>query len=339
MSGPERNTLRGSPVVVAPGKVFLIGEYAVLDGAPAVVAAVSRAAVGQFIPGMEPESTFVAQAVEAALAGIGDHAAALPSGSVMVDSTSLSMNGKKLGLGSSAAVTTASVAAVLELAGLPVADNRALCFSLAERAHRAAQGGTGSGADVAASVHGGLIQYRRPAGGYPVIEKMRVPADLRLVVFAEGKPAATPNLVRTVKDFAERDPQGYAAVMRPLRDQAESFVEELSAGNIAGLLEAARAYGAGLMELGARADSPIITPRFELASELAMNLGGVAKPSGAGGGDVGIGLFGDAGAARTFSSRLTQLGLQIIDVLIDSTGVHRRLPASQTSHPASRPPS
>ena len=107
MSDTERNTLRGSPVVVAPGKIFLIGEYAVLDGAPAVVAAVSRAAVGQFVPGFEASSPFVAEAVQAALAGIGDHASALPVGSVMVDSSALSMNGKKLGLGSSAAVVTA----------------------------------------------------------------------------------------------------------------------------------------------------------------------------------------------------------------------------------------
>ena len=57
-------------------------------------------------------------------------------------------------------------------------------------------------------------------------------------------------------------------------------------------------------------------------------LGGVAKPSGAGGGDIGIGLFGDAAAARTFAARLTQLGLQILDVGLDSNGVHRRLPAS-----------
>src|SRR5450432_388178 len=329
MSSVERNTLRGSPVVVAPGKIFLIGEYAVLDGAPAVVAAVSRVAGGQFVPAFEPESPFVAEAVQAALSGIGDHAAALPPGSVMIDSRAFSLNGKKLGLGSSAAVTTAAVAAVLELAGLPVAQHRDLCFSLAERAHRAAQGGAGSGADVAASVHGGLIQYRRPAGGYPVVEKMRLPPSLRLVVFAEGTPAATPDMVRAVKELAERDPEGYASIMRPMREQAELFVEELAAGNSTGMLEAARAYGLGMMNLGVKAGSPIVTARFELASELALNLGGVAKPSGAGGGDVGIGLFDDATAARTFSSRLIQLGLAVLDVALDTTGVHRRLPASK----------
>ena len=37
----------------------------------------------------------------------------------------------------------------------------AVSFALADAAHRAAQGGLGSGADVAAAVYGGFIRYRR----------------------------------------------------------------------------------------------------------------------------------------------------------------------------------
>ena len=118
----QRHTLRGSPVVVAPGKVFLMGEYAVLDGAPAVVAAVGRFAVGQFIPGNESESPFVEEAVRATLAGLGERAAALPAGSVLVDSSGFSAGGHKLGLGSSAAVTAASVGARVDLVQVGVPD-------------------------------------------------------------------------------------------------------------------------------------------------------------------------------------------------------------------------
>ena len=52
--GGERQTLRGHPGGLAPGKMFLVGEYAVLEGGPAVLAAVTRHAVGQFIPGSTP---------------------------------------------------------------------------------------------------------------------------------------------------------------------------------------------------------------------------------------------------------------------------------------------
>ena len=40
--------------MLAPGKLFLAGEYAVLDGGVAVVAAASRYALAQFQPGMAP---------------------------------------------------------------------------------------------------------------------------------------------------------------------------------------------------------------------------------------------------------------------------------------------
>ena len=324
MTSSERITLRGSPVVVAPGKMFLIGEYAVLDGAPAIVTAVGRLATGQFVPGIEAGSALVKEAVALALSGIGDHAAALPEGSVMVDTSAFSTGGHKLGLGSSAAVAVVSVAAVLEMAGLPVAGNRELCFSLAERAHRQAQGGVGSGADVAAAVHGGVIRYRRPTAGAPVVDKVRLPPDLHLVVFGEGKPASTPDLVRAVQSLAEREPARYLQAMQRLCAEAEAFVEALAAGNVAALIAAAGAYEEGLVALGQAAGVAIVTPRFEIASELASNLGGVAKPSGAGGGDVGVAFFSEAAAARNFTSRLRQLGLLVVDAGFDANGVRRK---------------
>ncbi len=55
----SRITLVGNPVVAAPGKIFLVGEYAVLDGGTAVLAAVSRFAVAQYLNGGEAESEVV----------------------------------------------------------------------------------------------------------------------------------------------------------------------------------------------------------------------------------------------------------------------------------------
>ena len=51
------------PTVSAPGKLFLIGEYGVLEGQPAVVAAVDRRVVGRLVPDLAPASPLVARAV------------------------------------------------------------------------------------------------------------------------------------------------------------------------------------------------------------------------------------------------------------------------------------
>jgi phosphomevalonate kinase len=328
-----RTTLRGSPVVAAPGKVFLVGEYAVLEGGTAVLAAVNRLAVGQFMPALEPGSPLVAEAVRVTLSALGDKAAALPAGSVSVDSGAFSagVDGRKLGLGSSAATAACTVGAVLEMAGLPIATHRELAFSLAESAHRAWQGGAGSGADVAVAVHGGVLQYSRPAGGAPLVR--RPPhglAGLQLVVFSSRTAMSTTSQIQAVRAFAARAPGAYAALMAAVRDAADRFVDALAARQARDAILNMRAAGDALAALGDAAAVAIVTPPFARAAALAAALGGAAKPSGAGGGDVGVALFSDRDGAAAFIQGLGRhdgddtSAVDVLDLGIDDNGLHRR---------------
>jgi phosphomevalonate kinase len=174
MSG-GRVTLKGSPLVLAPGKLFLAGEYAVLEGGVALLAAVQRYAVGQFLPEFEPETDLVAEAVARARETLGEVSDAVPEGTALVDTAGFSEGGVKLGLGSSAATAVAAVGAVLEYAGVSLATNKELLFSVADAAHRAAQGGVGSGADIAAAVYGGFVRFVRMSGGAPIISRSTAP--------------------------------------------------------------------------------------------------------------------------------------------------------------------
>jgi phosphomevalonate kinase len=318
-----RTTLVGTPVVVAPGKIFLVGEYAVLDGGVAVLAAVSRYAVAQYVPGTEPQSAVVDQAVQGSLAAIGEASAALPAGSVMVDTDAFCQGRFKVGLGSSAATAVATVGAVFESAGLSVEGMQHQVFATADAAHRAAQGGVGSGADVAAAVYGGFIKFVRPAEGSPVIEPVVVPAGLHLVVFWTGESADTRELVESVRAYARMAPSSYRMLMGALRTTGERFVGELGAGRATGAVVAAGRYGRQLAELGKAAGVKIVTEAFERAAALARELGGDAKPSGAGGGDVGVALFATPEAAALFA-RACQPALSVLDVSLAHAGVHRR---------------
>jgi phosphomevalonate kinase len=334
-----RTTLRGSPVVAAPGKVFLVGEYAVLEGGTAVLAAVNRVAVGEFIPELDAGSPLVAQAVKTTLAALGDKGGALPPGSVFIDTGAFSATGadddagsgvRKLGLGSSAATAACAVGAVLEMAGLPIAANRDLAFSLAEAAHRTWQGGAGSGADVAAAVYGGVLQFTRPGGGTPVVRVIPGGLDtLELVVFSSPTAVSTTSQIRSMRAFAEREPARYDGLLAPVREAAERSVQSLASRHARETIAALRAAGLALTTLGAAAEVPIVTPPFARAAAIAAELGGGAKPSGAGGGDVGVALFADRDTALTFIERVSEERdpegvLQILDLKIDETGLHRR---------------
>src|SRR5207302_7834013 len=97
----------------APGKLILTGEYAVLDGEPALVIAVTRRAIATQTKGPRGSSPFLA-AVADELAERGLRDAAERAMAIAVDSKAFYDAPRagsapiKLGLGSSAAVTVAA---------------------------------------------------------------------------------------------------------------------------------------------------------------------------------------------------------------------------------------
>ncbi len=328
--GGERSTLVGTPVVIAPGKIFLVGEYAILEEGPAVLAAVTRHAVAQYVPGMDPMSNVVREAVQQARTEIGEASSALPPGSVLVNTDDFRQDDKKIGLGSSSATAVAAVGALFESAGIPVDKNRDRVYAIALRAHRTAQGGAGSGADVATAVHGGIVKVERQPTGTPLVESLTAPPGLHLVVFWTGQSVATTSMIEGVQKFARKDPSAYHQMIETLREAAERFVAELRAGSATGAVAAAGRYGRRLAVLGAAASVPIVTEAFNRASELAKELGGIAKPSGAGGGDIGIAMFATPETARLFARALPK-PLVALDVDLDRLGVRRRLPDEASS--------
>ena len=309
--------------LTAPGKLFFAGEYGVLHGGTAVVAAVDRRVVARFVPGAAPSTPVVAETLAAVRAHCATTGASLPEGAPEIDSASLSEGGQKLGLGSSAAVAAAAVGVLLEAAGFDVEAEKPLTFLLADRAHRAAQGGRGSGADVAAAVMGGVLAYTRPEVGAPTMRSLIPPANLTPVVLSTGIPSATVDHVAAVERLAARDPGAHARRLREIRRAADAFLQSYEAGDVRMLLQAVSAAHEALEALGRDADLPIVTPALEAAAALARELGGAAKPSGAGGGDVGVAFFSEPDAAAAFRARVAPLDLRILSIITGAPGLGR----------------
>src|SRR3954469_20493961 len=181
-------------IATAPGKLIVTGEYAVLDGAPAIVVAVDRRAIARRNATPRGSSPFLVSVAEEIAARRGEtDPAARAALEVSVDSTAFYNRATKLGLGSSAAVTVAATALALEQGevggggpaggaagllprGIATINQREI-LTIALAAHARAQGprgARGSGADIAASVYGGTIAVSRPAGpGAWLVEAMR----------------------------------------------------------------------------------------------------------------------------------------------------------------------
>ncbi len=292
--------------VVAPGKLLLSGAYAVLDGAPAVVAAVDRHAVAD---GAAPDP----QPIPEVRAATGDR-------SPRVDASALFQGGRKLGLGSSAASVVAALGAVAVARGEDLCSEAVRRRILAEgrEAHARVQQG-GSGVDVAASVFGGVLRYELAEGG-PRLRRMSVPPGLQVLAFACGRSARTSELRARVEALRQRDPRAHAACIRMLGDLASQAAAALEGGDTPGFVVAVRASAPALASLGRAADAPIVTPEVASLSERAAEEQAAFFPSGAGGGDVCV-LVGMSAPSGAFIERARAAGLTPLGLAIDSLGV------------------
>ena len=305
--------------VLCPGNLLLCGEYAITrPGGCGVALAISPTLTLSISPA--PAFSFTGLAGDRVLKGGGLVRAVLEviSKNFAIEKAetcfpyALSANsggfyardGRKLGYGSSAALTVSLVTACLgflgALEGRDEAHTRAHIARLALDAHRLHQGG-GSGYDVYASVYGGLGLFRQSDGAGPEWEALPaagLPSPLALV-----RGAVSVQSKAAVQDFAAwcaRDPALEAryvrvsntaalALARAIREAVRGLPEGpgISAPLLppfARALRAARGIGLYIGRANGRDPEPRGAAE-SLGSRLdrLRALGFIAKASGAGG--------------------------------------------------------
>lgn len=295
-----------SIVASAPGKIVLAGEYAVLMGAPAICVAVDRRAVATLreshdgechlaTPGYSGEDRF--RLVDAVC---GD---ARPAQEIELDTRAFAEGGVKLGLGSSAALTVALAAAFSESTDV---------FAAALRAHRELQDGKGSGVDIAAAVHGGLIEFEMQDAK---VQRLEWPQGLRMRVIWTGVPASTRDRISKLALQKPRSSRSALLLVAP------RMAEAWASGDAQRILVEYLAYIGVLRQFSVDHDLGIFDAGHEELTDAAVTDGLVYKPAGAGGGDIGV-LFGtDDGQLDAFVARRSDLVHSVVSCGPDSRGV------------------
>ena len=300
----------------APGKVMLAGEYAVLDGALAVLVAVDRRARAAVVAAPAEPSPFLLAARDVVAEELGA-AAAAGFDRLDVDTDALRDDARKLGLGSSAAATVAAIGLACGLAGRT---DRDLVYRLARTAHARAQGrrgAPGSGADVAASAHGGVIGFRAGA-----VERLVLPADLRLVFAWTGAPADTATLVAAVQAArGQAALPGEPTAETALADVARASTALATAPDADAAIAAIDAGARAMDALAAATAVPLVPPELGRLRAALRPLGAAAKTTGAGGGDIVV-VAAPAGADPGAIDRaIVEAALYPLALALDPTGV------------------
>lgn len=324
--------------ISAPGKAFLIGEYAVLEGADAVVMAVSRRVVLRQATGrMRP---LVARARRAAAEFLGRPD--LAGTAWRADSSALYHGRRKLGLGSSAAVVVAAVASAFHESGEAITspEVRRRIWDVARGVHDSFQRAAGSGGDLAASVHGGYLVLRRGDSGLPECSPWRLAPGVRLAFLWSGRPASTRVMVEACRRV--RSARAYDRLIASLASVAHDLVRR-GPDDARVVIATFEEYRNLMDRLGRLAGLPIVDPFVESVAQAARRFGGAAKPSGAGGGDIVVAALPADVDWRAFREAVGPGPHEFLDLDGDPWGV-RAEPGpdgdpARTQAPGVRPPS
>jgi len=352
-SEATRNPAASDPcgIATAPGKLILTGEYAVLDGAPALVVAVNRRVIARRHAGPKGSSPFLMSLAEEIERRFGaGHPASVAALEIVVDSTPFYEGQHKLGLGSSAAVTVAATALALSAGrSMPVIDTEEV-IAIASAAHASAQGprGTrGSGADIASAVYGGVIAFQRAtpdrvawpsdaaASGNAIqidagvisgtADRLRWPSGVTLLPFFTGTSADTPTLVAAVAAAREGNPAAVDAALAAIEKASRAAVQAcaMRAQEIASnaLIPAISLAAHATDQLAAATRLALVPGCVTRARGLMAKLGGTAKTTGAGGGDIGIAVMPSTEDVTEARRYLIEAGCQPLPLSVDTTGV------------------
>ena len=320
----------------APGKLYIAGEYAVLEqDCPAILVAVnqfirvsitkSKSSTGSIhskqysqdsihwvrrgakmvIDNRDNPFEYILSAINLTERFCLEQHIKLRVYDLHVNSDLDSADGKKYGLGSSAAVTVATVKAILRFYNVPFSNE--LVYKLSAISHYSVQG-NGSAGDIAASVYGGWIAYQTfdkkwlkreltqkslsevvdEAWPGLKIQLLTPPEGMNLLIGWSQKPASTSRLVDETNANKAALNVEYKQFLQQSRKCVLRMIDGFEQGNIDLIKMQIRENRKLLQHFAQINQIAIEIPRLSKLINVAESFGGAAKTSGAGNGDCGI---------------------------------------------------
>lgn len=224
----------------------------------------------------------------------------LPNGSIV-----------KPGLGSSAAVTVATMSAILAFHGID-SSNKDVIFKLSYLAHIASQGKIGSGFDIAAATYAQNIIFRRCDKTWleyilaqnqtlsSVIHQLwpnlnitpiTLPKNLHILVGFVGKSASTTHILTQLERFKTTNPEKYYDIVQTINSIVTKIMSACNTQDTEQIVDLIKAHRTLLQQISQACDNAFETVELTNLIEIAESFGASAKFSGAGGGDCGIAIY------------------------------------------------
>lgn len=287
-----------------PGKVVLTGEYAVLHGAPAVVAPVSRflhlrpsvSDLKAAVQGLPYMARKVWEILRETYPDLEPDIVPAVDNNEMV----MRLNGvmTKLGLGSSAAEAVGVYRWWMQF-------NKAKLRKLRDRGiHglpeeweevwkllKRIQNGLGSGLEIPAMWSGGAGSFQLgPKGPSWVTSERIFENGLQIHLIFLNRSQDTRDALAQFREF-EKDRKCFDAWLSEARSVAGRASQAWRGGLVDPFLSAVVDYRQVLRNLGSRLEMSLEPPGFDALVARVRSMGGILKTTGAGGGDCAVAFF------------------------------------------------
>jgi mevalonate kinase len=274
----------------APGSLMMLGEYAVLEGYPALVCAVDKRISVTLVPRVDKKiyleshlgtlQTLISdiqiiKPFEFVLTALKKYESYFNHGfDIHIHAEFSNM----IGFASSAAVTVATLSVILNWLGISYSPKHIL--KEARDIIREVQG-VGSGTDVAAAVYGGIVAYQPDD-----LEIEKFCDSYPLTVIYSGSKTPTPQAIRQVKQKFIGKQKELLQIFHTIGNCAQQGIQAMMTNNWKKLGEVMNAQQHQMEALGV--STPILNNIIEILDNDNAILG--AKISGSGFGDCVIGL-------------------------------------------------
>ena len=327
--------------VSIPGKIVISGEYAVLDGALAILTTLNQKVNIKIQESDKNHNVYLTSALEGIFpftidddaniiwleADPGTYGLLLQHAfkilkpmikeklSIIVDSSEFFRTTKdgtaiKLGIGSSAAVSVGITQALFQYQEIVSSPGNLL--TQANIIHQTLQGKQGSGIDVTCCfADQGIIECTKDSVKNQTWSVLNWPYGLHLKVLTTGQGASTKRLITNYKRASNLYPKEFKNSL----DQFMSITQNLShawksedVDHIIGLLTA---YDVQIKKLDKIGDIGIYTQVHTEVQNIASRYNVFYKPSGAGGGDIGLAFSSSLDELNDFSDEISTIAWNI----------------------------
>jgi len=327
--------------VSIPGKIVISGEYAVLDGAPAIVSTLKQKVnitiqksdkkhniyttsvlQGVFPFTMDDDANVLWLEADPGVFGLLlQHAFKILKPKlkenlwIAVDSSEFFRTTKdgtaiKLGIGSSAAVSVGITQALSQYQAIRSSPENLL--SQANSIHQGLQGKQGSGIDVTCCfADQGVIECTKDSVKNHTWSILNWPNGLHLKALTTSQYGSTNRLVANYQRASNLYPKEFKSALDQFLDITQSFSNAWQSEDVDLIIDLLRAYDVQIKKLDKIGSIGIYTQVHEDIQNIASRHNVFYKPSGAGGGDIGLAFSSSLDALSDFSDGIGKVAWTI----------------------------